>query len=130
MGQAKPKIEEGSPEARELLLRALLRVGDQWELSPSILASILRKNRSRLTQWQQNGGLPENLQPATKETLQHLLAIYRSLGAIFQSPSDQVKWLKADHPDLGGKPLAMMQQSIQGLIEVRTYLDYIRGRGA
>lgn len=125
----KIKIEANSHEARALLLKALLRIGDQWNLSLSTLATILQRDRTRLIQWQKNGEVP-SVQGATKEALQNLIAIYRSLGAIFQEPSDQLKWLKAIHPDLDRKePLQMMQDSMQGLIEVRVYLDYVRGRG-
>lgn len=127
---AKIKIKEGSHEARVLLLKALLRIGEQWGLSLSTLAAILQKDRSRLLEWQRNGEVPASLHGATREASQNLIAIYRSLGTIFQEPDDQLKWLKATHPDLDKKePLQMMQDSMQGLIEVRVYLDYVRGRG-
>lgn len=130
MEALKQQVEEGSPEARALLLQALLRVGEQWGLSLAVLAEVLKKDRSRLTEWRKKGRLPEKLQPETKELLQNVLAIYRSLGAMFANKQDQIQWLQTDHPSLRGTPLHRMRSSMQGLFEVRAYLDYIRGRGA
>jgi uncharacterized protein (DUF2384 family) len=128
----KTKIKEGSKEAGAALLKALLRIGDHWHLSASTLASILKKDRSRIAEWQRNGEIPSNLHGATREALQNFFAIYRSLCAIFQNSEDQIKWLNTPHPDLDLKkePIGLMQDSMKGLIEVRVYLDYVRGRGA
>lgn len=123
-------IKEGTDEANAVLLKALLTLSQEWELSHASLAQLLRKDRSRITAWQRAGRLPANLSPAAREQIQHLLAIYRSLGAMFRRAEDQVRWLNAAHPVLGAAPLELMKSSIRGLIDVRAYLDYTRGRGA
>ena len=123
-------IADNSPEARDILMKALFRIGERWNLNDARLAQLLRKDRSQITRWKKPSGMPIKLDLATKEALQNLIAIYRSLGAIFQSTGDQVKWLGTKHPDFDDAPLSLMGSSMDGLFTVRKYLDYVRGRGA
>lgn len=123
-------IKDGTDEANAVLLKALLSLATEWNLSHASLAQLLRKDRSRISAWQSAGRLPANLSPAAREQIQHLLAIYRSLATMFRRSQDQALWLNTAHPVLGKPPLELMKSSIRGLIEVRAYLDYARGRGA
>ncbi|MGQ0572466.1 MAG: MbcA/ParS/Xre antitoxin family protein [Armatimonadota bacterium] len=49
---------------------------------------------------------------------------------MFTNPKNQRAWLNAVHPELGKAPLELLATSMEGLILVRQYLDYVRGRGA
>lgn len=49
---------------------------------------------------------------------------------MFQDPVHQLAWLTHEHPELNGVPEEIMANGIDGLIFVRQYLDYVRGRGA
>jgi hypothetical protein len=66
----------------------------------------------------------------TARVIIHLLAIHRSLEAMFNNPAHQRAWLTTFHPHLQAIPLELMSKSIDGLIFIRQYLDYVRERGA
>lgn len=69
------------------------------------------------------------LQPDTQVVI-HLLAIHRSLEAMFDDPKQQRALLETFHPELNEIPEKLMGESISGLIFVQQYLDYVRRRGA
>lgn len=96
------------------------------------IASILHLPANTVNTWLKNGTviiltpiLPPNIQ-----IIVHLLAIHRSLEAMFENPAHQRAWLSTYHPELNTIPEQRMSESIEGLIFIRQYLDYIRGRGA
>ena len=96
------------------------------------IATILHLPANTVTTWLKNGSVPINsaaLQPDVQAII-HLLAIHRSLEAMFADPLHQRAWLATHHPDLNVIPEKRMGESIEGLIFIRQYLDYIRGRGA
>lgn len=96
------------------------------------IAIILHLAPNTVNTWLKNGNVPittKVLQPDIQAIL-HLLAIHRSLEAMFDDPENQVAWLSTLHPELNAVPLQLMGESIEGLIFIRQYLDYARGRGA
>jgi len=79
-----------------------------------------------------NGPIPINspvLHPDV-QVIMHLLAIHRSLEAMFENPAHQRAWLTTFHPQINNIPEKRMAESVDGLIYIRQYLDYLRGRGA
>jgi len=107
-----------------------LKIRLAW--SGTKIAGILHLPPNTLNTWLKNGTIPINskaLQPDVQAII-HLLAIHRSLEAIFENPAHQQAWLSTHHPDLNEIPEKMMGESIERLIFVRQYLDYIRGKGA
>lgn len=83
--------------------------------------------------WMRNEEIPLNSPPLKPEAeaAVAVLAIYRSLSAMFDNPSDQVKWLRTPHPSFRKKaPVEYAQNSMSDLFQLRIYLDYVRGRGA
>lgn len=64
------------------------------------------------------------------ERLLHFIAIHRNLEAIFEDPNAQREWLKTYQEDLQSTPLEKISASFDGLLFVRQYLDFMRGRGA
>jgi hypothetical protein len=102
------------------------------EWSGSKVARILHLPANTVNTWLKNGTVPIHsaiLQPDVQAVI-HLLAIHRSLEAMFENPLHQRAWLQSAHPELGAIPEEMMSRSLDGLIFIRQYLDYVRGRGA
>lgn len=96
------------------------------------IANILHLPPNTVNNWLKNGNIPIGngaLHPDIQAII-HLLAIHRSLEAMFEDPTHQVAWLSTMHPELNEVPEILMAKSIDGLIYVRQYLDYVRGRGA
>lgn len=104
----------------------------RWSWSGSKIARILHLPANTVNTWLKNGSVPifsHCLQPDVQAVV-HLLAIHRSLEAMFENPLHQCAWLTTEHPMLGIIPEDTMAESIDGLIFIRQYLDYARGRGA
>lgn len=82
--------------------------------------------------WLRSKRVPFGKPPYTpvEDAVLQLIAIHRSLSAMFSDPRDQTAWLETPHPELGIAPAAKIEQSTEGLVYVRQYLDCIRGRGA
>jgi len=96
------------------------------------IAHILHLPPTTLNTWLKNKTAPINSPtlPPDIQAILHLLAIHRSLEAMFENPTHQQAWLTTLHPAFNAIPLAIMSKSIDGLIFIRQYLDYTRGRGA
>lgn len=102
------------------------------EWSGTKIANLLHLPANTVNTWLKNGIVPISgtvLHPDTQAII-HLLAIHRSLEAMFDEPAHQRAWLAAHHPELNVVPAKLIGESIEGLIFVRQYLDYVRGRGA
>lgn len=96
------------------------------------IANTLHLPANTVNTWLKNGTVPITssiLQPDIQAII-HLLAIHRSLEAMFDDPLHQRIWLSTLHPELNNIPEKLMGESIDGLIFIRQYLDYVRGRGA
>lgn len=96
------------------------------------VANILHLPANTVNTWLKNGVVPISssiLQPDIQVII-HLLAIHRSLEAMFDDTAHQRAWLSTLHPELNVIPEKLMGESIDGLIFIRQYLDYVRGRGA
>ena len=96
------------------------------------IATLLHLAPNTVNTWLKNGSVPishATLHPDIQVII-HLLAIHRSLEAMFDDPTHQQLWLSTPHPELNVIPEKLMGKSIDGLIFIRQYLDYVRGRGA
>ncbi len=129
-----------SSEATELdpgtagraIVDGLQYLKNRLEWSGTKIAQILHLPANTLNTWLKNGIVPisqTKLHPDIQVII-HLLAIHRSLEAMFDNPAHQQAWLTTFHPELNAIPEELMAESISGLIFVRQYLDYVRGRGA
>lgn len=105
---------------------------NRLEWSGTKIANTLHLPANTVNTWLKNKIVPISspiLQPDIQAII-HLLAIHRSLEAMFENPAHQRIWLSTLHPELNVIPEKLMSESIDGLIYIRQYLDYIRGRGA
>lgn len=118
--------------AGQALVDGLLYFKVRLNWSGSKIANTLHLPANTVNTWLKNGIVPISntlLQPDIQAII-HLLAIHRSLEAMFEDPSYQQLWLSTLHPELNVIPEQLMSESIDGLIYIRQYLDYARGRGA
>jgi hypothetical protein len=102
------------------------------EWSGTKIAATLHLPANTVNTWLKNGIVPISnavLQPDIQAII-HLLAIHRSLEAMFENPLHQNLWLSTLHPELNVIPEKLMGESVDGLIFIRQYLDYVRGKGA
>lgn len=104
----------------------------QLKISGSELGRALRIPSSTMNEWLNKGRVPLPAHGLSNdaESIIHFLAIHRSLEAMLETPEAQQEWLKTYRDDLGSIPIDKIQESLQGLLLVRQYLDYYRGRGA
>jgi Protein of unknown function (DUF2384) len=147
LAKQSPRIRQGNSESRnnagimaglnparasEALADGLRYLRDQWSWNGSKIARVLHLSPTTINGWIRRGIIPvsERNIPPEVEAVVHLLAIHRSLASMFSEPFHQLQWLATSHPDLGFTPLHKMSESLAGLIQVRQYLDFVRGRGA
>jgi len=132
-GRRGPRADLVRPEvASAALADGLKFLKEQWKWNGSKIARVLHLSPTTVNAWLRNEEVPVSgatLSPEI-EAVVHLIAIHRSLGAMFADPFHQREWLHTEHPDLGISPEEKMSQSMAELISLRQYLDYARGRGA
>lgn len=127
-----PIAAHGSVVAQRAIHAALRHLMANWKLSVSGIADILHLHANTIKKWLADESVPLGKPPFAPhyEALLHLLAVHRSLSAMFSRPENQRAWLETKHADFGLAPFERMRESTEGLILVRQYLDYVRGRGA
>jgi hypothetical protein len=126
-------LAHANPElVGEAVYDALNYMIHSWGYSHSKIAKLLRLPVSTVNTWLRSKRVPFGKPPYTpvEDAVLQLIAIHKSLSAMFSDPRDQTAWLETPHPELGTAPAAKIEQSTEGLVYVRQYLDYIRGRGA
>ena len=118
--------------AGRAIVEGLNYLKKRLEWSGTKIAKILHLPANTVNTWLKNGTVPfgSTKLPPDIQVIIHLLAIHRSLEAMFAEPAHQRAWLSSFHPELNVIPEKLMGQSIDGLIFIRQYLDYVRGRGA
>lgn len=123
-----------NPElAGRAIVQGLEYLKNRLGWSGTKIANILHFPPNTVNTWLKNGSIPISNAPLLQPDIQviiHLLSIHRSLEAMFEDPTHQCEWLSTLHPELNEIPEIIMGQSIDGLIFIRQYLDYVRGRGA
>ena len=115
------------------LCKALARLQDTWGFANAAMAALLHLKANTYGNWLKAAEVPVGKlpYPAEIEMVVSLIAIFRSLGSMFQKAEDQVIWLETPHPHLqNNSPLEFAQASCENLFYLRNYLDYVRGRGA
>lgn len=118
--------------AGRAIVEGLNYLKNRLDWSGTKIANILHLAPNTVNTWLKNGTVSlhhSTLQPDIQAII-HLLAIHRSLEAMFDDPLHQRIWLSTLHPELNAIPEKKMAESMEGLIFIRQYLDYVRGRGA
>ena len=114
------------------LAKAVAYMIKDLDWSNSEFAKILHLKPRTLNQWLRNKEVPiQRSSPSPEaQVIIHALAIHRSLSSMFENSILKQEWMSTVHSDLKASPKEIMARSIDGLIDVRRYLDFVRGRGA
>ncbi|UTA49058.1 MbcA/ParS/Xre antitoxin family protein [Simiduia sp. 21SJ11W-1] len=119
-------LQMNQPEAAAVLCKALQNTQQAFGLTNEELGRIIGKDRSTIGRMFDKG----QLSPGSKEGELALLLVrvYRSLFALLGGSQSQMQhWLNTANSHLQATPRSMMS-SVQGLVNLVTYLDAMRGR--
>lgn len=116
---------------RQALAGMVSRLFDHWGLSTAEQAAALglsEGNRSTLSRYRKGEPLADSRDLI--ERAGHLLAIHKSLRIIFPQDADLAyRWMTSFNRRMGERPIDVVRErGFEGLLAVRRYLDFERGR--
>jgi hypothetical protein len=118
--------------SRERLARMVVQLLERWRLSAVDQATLLglsANSRSSVARYRRGEPLADS--PDLLARAGHLLGIHKALRIIFPHDLDLAyRWVSAPNRRFGGEaPLAIMRRhGYEGILAVRRYLDFERGR--
>jgi hypothetical protein len=117
--------------SREKLARMLATLLDHWALGPADQAALLglsAQSRSTVARYRRGDPLADNADLLARAG--HLLGIHKALRILFPHDRDLAyRWVATPNRRFGDRaPLEVMKQGFEGLLAVRRYLDFERGR--
>lgn len=121
--------EERTERESAIVCKTLFQIQGDFDLKDADMSKMLDVSKKTLDRWEGDGKIP-SLTGHLREASSHLIAIFRNLITMFSNQLDRQAWLKTKHPQLEKTPIELMRESFEGLIHVRRYLDFVRGRGA
>ncbi|HEX2197441.1 MAG TPA: MbcA/ParS/Xre antitoxin family protein [Burkholderiales bacterium] len=128
----KPDINLHARESRERLARMLMELFDRWEVPAGDQATLLglsAQSRSTVARYRRGEPLADNADLLARAG--HLLGIHKALRILFPHDRDLAYgWMRAPNRRFGGAaPLEIMtRHGYEGILAVRRYLDFERGR--
>jgi transcriptional regulator with XRE-family HTH domain len=116
---------------REKLAKMVVTLLEHWQLSPADQATLLglsAQSRSTVARYRRGEPLADNADLLARAG--HLLGIHKALRILFPEDRDLAyRWVTAPNRRFGERaPLELMKQGFEGLLAVRRYLDFERGR--
>jgi Protein of unknown function (DUF2384) len=116
---------------RGRLAHMLVTLLDHWQLSPNDQASLLglsAQSRSTVARYRRGEPLADNADLLARAG--HLLGIHKALRILFPHDTDLAyRWITAPNRRFGTTPLEIMKRhGYEGILAVRRYLDFERGR--
>jgi len=104
---------------------------DHWQLSAAEQTAVLGlsvSSRSTLARYRKGEPLADSRD--LMDRAGHLLGIHKSLRILFPHDRDLAyRWVKQPNRRLGARPLDLvLQYGFEGLLAIRRYLDFERGR--
>ena len=127
-----PRTDLHSRASRERLARVVVQLLEHWRLSAVDQATLLGLSaNSRSTVARYRRGEPLADSPDLLARAGHLLGIHKALRILFPHDLELVyRWVSAPNRRFGGEaPLAVMRRhGYEGILAVRRYLDFERGR--
>ena len=120
-----------SSDSRKRLARMIMRLFAHWQISTAEQARLLGLSpscRTTLSRYRAGNPLADNMDLLAR--VGHLLAIHKSLRILFPYDRDLAyAWVSQPSSRFEGqRPLDLMTQGYEGLLAVRRYLDFERGR--
>jgi len=131
---AKPQaaaIDLRARESRAQLARMIVQLLDHWHLGAAdqaVLLGLSGQSRSTLARYRRGEPLADSADLLARAG--HLLGIHKALRILFPHDRDLAyRWVSAPNRRFGERsPLEIMKQGFEGLLAVRRYLDFERGR--
>ncbi len=116
---------------RRRLTQMIIGLFDHWSLTPRDQAALLglsTQGRTTLSRYRRGHAFADNQDLLGRAG--HLLGIHKSLRLIFPHNIDLAyRWVSQPNRRFGNAaPLDIMKQGYEGLLAVRRYLDFERGR--
>ena len=126
-----PPMDLHDADNRRRLTQMIIRLFDHWKLTPRDQAALLglsTQGRTTLSRYRRGQALADNQDLLGRAG--HLLGIHKSLRLIFPHNIDLAyRWVSQPNRRFGNAaPLDIMKQGYEGLLAVRRYLDFERGR--
>jgi hypothetical protein len=120
-----------SRDSRVRLAKMVMRLFDHWKLATADQCALLglsENARMTLSRYRKGNALADNVDILGRAG--HLLAIHKALRIIFPHDRDLAyRWVSQPNRRFGGQaPLEVMKEGYEGLLAVRRYLDFERGR--
>lgn len=115
-----------SPDPQAVLCKALLKASGYLGLKQSELGQAIGLDRTSITRLKQKGTL--NPDSKTGELATYVIRIFRDLYVLMGGDETAIQhWMKTPNHHLNGSPHELIQ-SAQGLVQVLSYLDAMRGK--
>ena len=118
-------------KSRERLAKMVVALLDHWQLSATDQAALLglsAQSRSTVARYRRGEPFADSADLLARAG--HLLGIHKALRILFPHDLDLAyRWVGAPNRRFGERaPLEVMKQGFEGLLAVRRYLDFERGR--
>ena len=125
------EIDLHQRQNRERLARMVVKLFDHWQLSAPDQASLLGlspASRATVARYRNGEPLADNTDLLARAG--HLLGIHKALRILFPHDRDLAyRWVSTPNRRFGErKPLETLKQGYEGILAVRRYLDFERGR--
>lgn len=130
--EPRPEVDLHARDSRERLARMLMELFDHWAIpatDQAVLLGLSTQSRSTLARYRRGEPLADNADLLARAG--HLLGIHKALRILF--PHDRelaYRWVSAPNRRFdGAAPLQVMKRhGYEGILAVRRYLDFERGR--
>jgi hypothetical protein len=127
--QVLPDLHDRATRVR--LARMIMRLLEHWGLSAEdqcLLLGLSPTARTSLARYRRGEPLADNMDLLGR--VGHLLSIHKSLRIIFPHDRDLAyRWVTQPNGRFGGRrPVDIMREGYEGVLAMRRYLDFERGR--
>jgi antitoxin Xre/MbcA/ParS-like protein len=132
MREPAPSVDLHSRGSRERLAKMVVALLDHWKLPANDQAALLglsAQSRSTIARYRRGEPFADSADLLARAG--HLLGIHKALRIVFPHDRDLVyRWIGAPNRRFGGAaPLDIMKRhGYEGILAVRRYLDFERGR--
>jgi transcriptional regulator with XRE-family HTH domain len=125
------KVDLRERKSREKLAKLVASLLEHWQLSPADQAALLglsAQSRSTVARYRRGEPLGDSADLIARAG--HLLGIHKALRILFPQDRDLAyRWVATPNRRFDGRaPLEIMKRGFEGLLAVRRYLDFERGR--
>jgi hypothetical protein len=126
-----PQVDLRSRDARTRLARMVVELFGRWELAApeqALLLGLSPDSRATVARYRKGEPLADSADLLAR--VGHLLGIHKALRILFPHDRDLAyRWVSQRNSRFGSAPLDVMKQhGFEGILAVRRYLDFERGR--